>query len=267
VAAGAADGVAPSDRERLRVADLISMWSDWAVALAGSPWVFVALYAFAAIDGFFPPIPSESVIIGLAALFVANGTPDFWILGAVAAAGAFTGDQIAYSIGKHIPIRRLRFMRGERAQAALTWAERALAERGASFIIAARYVPVGRVAVNMTAGAVGYPRRRFTALAVIAAISWSVYSVLLGIGAGVWLGHQPLLAVVVGVVGGLAIGIAVDQVLSWLGRRRGRRDGGAGGGAVEPESGTAGDEAVGDEAVGNEAAEPEHVTAGAPELP
>jgi membrane protein DedA with SNARE-associated domain len=243
------------------VADLISTVSDWAVALAGSPWVFLALYAFATIDGFFPPIPSESVIIALAALFVASGTADFWILGAVAAAGAFTGDQIAYSIGKHIPIRRLRFMRGERAQAALGWAERALAERGASFIIAARYVPIGRVAVNMTAGAVGYPRRRFTVLAVIAAISWSIYSVLLGIGAGHLFGEeQPLLAAAAGVAGGLLLGVIVDQVMSWLGRRRGRRAGGAVGadeaaGTAEP--GTADDGT----------AEPEQVTVGAPELP
>lgn len=242
------------------MADLISMWSDWAVALAGSPWVFLALYAFATIDGFFPPIPSESVIIALAALFIANGSPDFWVLGAVAAAGAFTGDQIAYSIGKRIPIRRVRFMRGERAQKALAWAERALAERGASFIIAARYIPVGRVAVNMTAGAVGYPRTRFSALAVIAAISWSVYSVLLGIGAGVWLGHQPLLAVVVGVVAGLILGVLVDQVLSWWGRRRGRRAGGAEGGTAESRTAESGTADAG-------TAEPEHVTAGAPETP
>ena len=206
--------------------DLLTATSDWAVALAGTPWVFVALYAFATIDGFFPPIPSESVIIALAALFVASGSADFWILGAVAAAGAFTGDQIAYAIGRRIPVGRLRFMQGARAQQALAWAERALAERGASFIIAARYVPIGRVAVYMTAGATGYPRRRFSALAGIAAISWSIYSVLLGVGAGHLFGEEhPLLAAAAGVAGGLLIGLLVDWVLSRWARRRGRRDG------------------------------------------
>lgn len=206
--------------------ELLDTITLWAEGLAGTPWVFVVLYLFSTIDGFFPPIPSESVIIALAALFVSTDTPDFWILGAVAAAGAFSGDQIAYSIGKHIPIRRLRFMRGPRAQAALAWAERALEERGASFIIAARYVPIGRVAVNMTAGAVRFPRFRFSALAVIAAISWSIYSVLLGIGAGELLGERhPLLAMAVGVVGGLILGILVDTAIRWWGRRRGRRAG------------------------------------------
>ena len=196
---------------------------DWVIALVGSPWVFLALYAFAAIDGVFPPIPSESVVIALAALSVSTGDPNFYILGAVAAAGAFTGDQAAYSIGKRIPVDRLRFMQGPRQRRALRWAEKALSERGAAFIISARYVPVGRVAVNMTAGAVGYSRRRFTGLAVIAAISWSLYSVMLGIGAGVWLGHEPLLAVLVGVAGGMLIGVAIDAVLRWISRSRGGR--------------------------------------------
>ncbi len=211
-------------------------FNDWALALVGTPWVFLAVYLFATIDGFFPPIPSESVIIALAALFAATGSVDFWILGACAAAGAFSGDQIAYSIGRRIPVRRMRIMQSARAQKSIDWAERALRQRGASFIIAARYIPIGRVAVNMTAGTTGYPRVRFTGLAVIAAISWSVYSVMLGIGAGVWLGDHPLLAVAVGVMGGLILGVVVDQVLAWFGRRRGRLDDGA---AVTPAPGPA----------------------------
>ncbi|WP_307844599.1 DedA family protein [Actinotalea solisilvae] len=193
---------------------------EWVVAMAATPWVFVALYCFATIDGFFPPIPSESVVIALAATSMASGHPNFWVLGAVAAAGAFTGDQIAYSIGRRVPVRDLRIMRGRRAQQALTWADKALAERGAAFIIAARYVPIGRVAVNMTAGAVGFSRLRFTALAAIAAVTWSIYSVLLGIGAGVWLKEHTLVAVAVGVVGGLLLGLIIDPVISWFVRRR-----------------------------------------------
>ena len=195
----------------------------WAMALVGSPWVFAALYSFATIDGFFPPIPSESVVIALATLAMATGEPTLWLVVVVAAAGAVTGDQIAYTIGTRIPVRRLRMMRGARAQRALDWAERSLAERGPAFIIAARYVPVGRVAVNMTAGTVGFPRPRFSVLAVVAAVSWSAYSVALGIGAGVWLGEHPLLAVSVGVAGGLLLGLAIDPMIRRFTRSRGGR--------------------------------------------
>ncbi|WP_024286998.1 DedA family protein [Cellulomonas sp. KRMCY2] len=219
------------------------MLEDWVIALAGSPWVFVALYLFAMIDGFFPPIPSETVVIALASLAVSTGEPNFWVLGAVAAAGAFSGDQTAYSIGRRVPVRRIRLFSGPRAQRSLDWAERALTERGAAFIIAARYVPVGRVAVNMTAGTVGFPRPRFSVLAAIAGISWSAYSVALGIGAGIWLGEHPLLAVTVGVVGGLLLGLAIDPVIRWFTRGRGGRPDravtsvAAQAGAVRPEPG------------------------------
>lgn len=199
----------------------VSAISDLVLGLVGSPWVYVALYLFSTIDGFFPPIPSESVIIALAALAMSeNGEPNLWVLGVAAALGAFTGDQIAYSIGKRVPLRRMRFVQGARAQAAFTWAEKALAERGASFIIAARYIPVGRVAVNMTAGGLHYPRARFSGLAAIAAVTWALYSVALGAGAGIWLHDRPWAAVAVGVVGGAALGWVVDQVLSRLTRRR-----------------------------------------------
>src|SRR4051812_47920182 len=125
----------------------------WALALAGAPWMFLVVVLFAAVDGFFPPIPSESLVIALAALAGSSGEPNIWLLVLVAALGAFAGDQIAYQIGTKVKVRRLRILGSARGQAAIDWAEAALSKRGAAFIIAARYIPVGRVAVNMTAGA------------------------------------------------------------------------------------------------------------------
>ena len=49
-------------------------------------------------------------------------------------------------------------MRGPRMQAAFRWAGRELRKRPASLILVARFVPIGRVAVNLTAGATHYPR-------------------------------------------------------------------------------------------------------------
>lgn len=206
------------------LAETLNAVGDSIIALAGTPWVFLALLALATIDGFFPPVPSESVVIALATLAVHSGEPSLWGVAVVAAVGAFLGDQIAYSIGARIPVRTMRIMRSARAQRSIDWAERALAQRGASFIIGARYIPIGRVAVNMTAGSVGFSRRRFTVLAAIAAVSWSAYSVALGVGAGVWLESQPAwVAVLVGVVGGVCIGVVVDAVLKRAWGRRGRR--------------------------------------------
>ena len=196
----------------------------WAESLAASPWVLVILFAFVAIDAFFPPVPSEPLVIALAALSLSAGSPDPWALAGVAALGAFTGDLVAYTIGRRIDVARLPLMRRRRVQTAFVWADRAFRQRPAPIINAARYIPVGRVAVNMTAGALRYPRRRFAQLAAIAAVTWAGYSTLVGIGAGMWLHGRPFLAVVVGVAGGTAIGFLVDWVLGRALRVRAARE-------------------------------------------
>ncbi|GIG39018.1 DedA family protein [Cellulomonas phragmiteti] len=193
------------------------MLEQWALDLAASPWVFAALFGFAAVDGFFPPVPSESLVIALASMSTSTGSPVLWAVVVVAAVGAFVGDQIAFQIGRAVDVRHLRGFRGRRGRALLDWAERALRDRGAAFIIAARYIPVGRVAVNMTAGALGFRRRRFVLLTAIAASTWAVYSTLIGVGTGAVLGHSPLVGVVAGVLGGFVIGLGVDWALRrWL---------------------------------------------------
>jgi membrane-associated protein len=198
---------------------------NWILALAASPLVYLGMYLFATIDGFFPPIPSESLAIALAALSVSSGQPNLALIILVAAAGAFTGDQIAYTIGKRLDVHRIPFLGGPRGQKTLHWAERTLARRGASVILAGRFIPVGRVAVNMTAGAVGYPRRRFVGFAAIASLTWALYSTAIGIGAGEWFKGHPLGAIVVGLVGGLLIGLVLDWTLRRFAHRKNRAAG------------------------------------------
>ncbi|WHP17003.1 DedA family protein [Cellulomonas sp. ES6] len=201
--------------------DWISAIEGWIPALADSLWVYPALTLFALVDGFFPPIPSESVVIGLASLSVSHGAPNLALIALAGALGAFAGDQIAYTIGSQVDVHRLRIFRSERGRRTLAWAEHALEHRGSSFILAARYIPVGRVAVNMTAGALRYPRRRFVGLTALAAVTWAGYGTAVGVGAGVWLESHPLVAVVAGVVVGTLVGVAIDWVLRrWTGLGR-----------------------------------------------
>ena len=192
---------------------MLAQLEGWILDLGASAWIYPAMYASATIDGFFPPIPSESVIITLTVLSHSTGVP--WLPGvlALAIAGAWTGDQIAYQIGRVVGTERVRFLRTPRGRRAVDWARHALDHRGASFILAARYVPIGRVAVNMTAGAVGYPRKRFMLYSGIAAVTWGIYSMLIGLAAASWLGHNTLLAMAVGVVAGILLGFLVDQVV------------------------------------------------------
>jgi membrane protein DedA with SNARE-associated domain len=190
----------------------------WLLSLAASPLVYLGMFVFALIDGFFPPMPSEVAAVGLAALAVSSGRPNLVLIMLAAAAGAFTGDQVAYAIGRRIDVHRLPLLRRGRGRRMVRWAEYALTHRGTAFILAGRFVPVARVAVNMAAGALGYPWRRYLGLAAIGSLTWAGYSAVIGIGAGAWFSGHPVGAVLVGIVGGLVIGVLLDLVIT---RRQG----------------------------------------------
>ncbi len=190
---------------------------DWVVSLGSTPWVYLALYAFCLVDGFFPPVPSESVVIALAATWASVGVPNVWLVALAAALGAFTGDQVAYALGRRTELRRWRPFRHPNGRAVLDWAETMLHGRGVSFIVTARFIPVGRVAVNMTAGSLRFPRRRFVPITMLAAVLWAGYGVAIGAFAGTWFRDQPVLAVAVGIGLGLGLGFLLDPLLRRVG--------------------------------------------------
>ncbi|WP_253905068.1 DedA family protein [Arthrobacter sp. H14] len=186
---------------------------------AGSPWVYFLLLGVCIIDGFFPPVPSETIVVALAAVAMSSGGPNLWLVILLAAAGAVIGDNTAYAIGRSIGTTRFRWMRRPRVADSFAWAGAKLDKRGAMLIMIARYIPVGRIAVNMTAGATGFRRARFFWFTVIAGCSWSLYSVGIGVLAGHWVKDNALLGVGLAVGIALTIGLIVDQVSRLLAAR------------------------------------------------
>ena len=67
--------------------------------------------------------------------------------------------------------------------------------------------------MNMSAGALGFPRRRFMGLTGLAGLTWAAYGTAIGVGAGAWLKGHPVIAVVVGIVVGIVVGLAIDWAL------------------------------------------------------
>jgi membrane-associated protein len=188
--------------------------NDFILAAAGQPWVLFLVLACCIIDGFFPPIPSESVVVGLAAVAATADVPNPWLLMLVAALGAFSGDNIAYLIGRRVGTRRWHWMRGPRMQSAFRWAGLELRKRPASLILVARFIPIGRVAVNLTAGVSHYPHLRFVGLTVLSATLWAAYSVGIGLFFGQWFEHNHLLGAAIAIVCAVALGIVVDLVIN-----------------------------------------------------
>lgn len=188
--------------------------SAFILSTAEQPWVYLLVFICCTVDGFFPPFPSESVVVGLASLILTQGVPNPWLLILTAALGAFAGDNIAYAMGKGIGTQRFRWMRSARMQRAFAWAGYELAKRAASLILVARFIPIGRVAVNLTAGATGYPRRNFVALTALSAVVWASYSVGIGALAGSWFEHNHLLGVLVAIGIAVILGVIVDRIIA-----------------------------------------------------
>lgn len=189
------------------------------VELAASPLVFVVLFALCLVDGFFPPVPSEAALVAVAAIAATSGQPVLAGVLAAAALGAVAGDSVAYWIGRRIGLGRLARSRRPRIAAAFGFAERQMRRRSASLILVGRYIPVGRVAVNMTAGATRLPYRRFLAISSVAGLAWSATSIGIALAASSVL-HEPLVAALVSMVVAAGLGIAVDRVIGRVTRKR-----------------------------------------------
>ncbi|WP_043635017.1 DedA family protein [Nonomuraea candida] len=184
---------------------------DLVQQVMSSPWLYLALFALALLDGFFPVVPAETSVI-TAGVFAATGETNLALVILVAALGAFSGDHISYLIGKKSAGRL-------REKKAFVWARGALAERGGLVLVVARYIPGGRTATTLTMGAVRYPLRSFSFFDAIAASSWGVYSGLIGFFGGMAFENDPIKGLLLGL--GIALSVtAVVEIVRWVRKRR-----------------------------------------------
>ncbi|WP_425861138.1 DedA family protein [Arthrobacter sp. TWP1-1] len=193
--------------------------TEFLLAAAEQPWIYAAVVLACLIDGFFPPIPSEALLVAMAALAATHGGHGLWMLLLAGVLGAFLGDNVAYVLGRCIGRTRFKWMRRPLMQRSFARAARGLESRAVSMLLVARFLPGARVAVNLTAGATGFPRKKFVAISALSASLWGAYSVGIGTLAGAWLGENPLLGLVVAVVVAGAIGGIVDVVARKLSSR------------------------------------------------
>lgn len=198
------------------MADAITELVEGAV---GSPWIYAALFAFAALDAFFPLVPSESLVIS-AGVFAAGGEPDIVPIILAAGAGAFVGDHISYFIGRYAGAALMeRAKPGSKKERGFAQAKKLLDERGGGILVVCRYIPGARTAITLTAGAVRYPLRKFSFFDAIAALSWGIYSCMVGYIGGEAFEEQPLK----GLALGLGIALTVTGLVEVVRHLRARR--------------------------------------------
>ena len=180
-------------------------------AVAASPWVLVLVFAVSGLDAVLPFMPSESTVVAVGVAAAGTGHPNVGALIAVAAAGAYAGDLLAYGIGRRsnrAVVARLR--RGRRSRAVHDWVHRLLHSRGGLVIVFARYVPGGRSTTAFAAGVVAYPGGRFRWYTALAVLIWGTEASLLGYLGGSLFAADPLLGLLVAWAGAFAVtGVAI----------------------------------------------------------
>ncbi|MDP5227436.1 MULTISPECIES: DedA family protein [Arthrobacter] len=193
----------------------------WLIHAASQPWLYPVLLIFFFVDGFATILPSETALVALSALSLHSGEPNLVFLALTALVGAMAGDNTAYLLGRKIGTDRWKWMRRPRVQKMFEWARYELTKRGAVLIFTARYIPWGRVAVNYVAGQTGFKHRKFFALDAFACLTWVGYSMGIGLLAGRWVHHNPLLGVGIAVGFALVLGFVIDHALRWWHKRKG----------------------------------------------
>lgn len=188
-----------------------------------SPWIYLVIILIAAVDSFFPVVPSETAVI-TAGVFAADGTPNLYLVIATAALGAFVGDHVSYFIGRYAGGRLGERVRsGKRRKAAVDWAAKALDQRGGMILVAARYIPGGRTAVTLTSGIVGYPLRKFSSFDALASLLWAIYSALIGYVGGKAFEDNPVAGLLLGLGVAIGVSIVIEVVTRLRHRRQARR--------------------------------------------
>ncbi|MEV5596859.1 VTT domain-containing protein [Streptomyces sp. NPDC052496] len=180
-----------------------------------SPWLWGIVFVVAGLDALLPFMPSETTVVLVAVLLGAD-LPRLATLAAVAAAGALCGDCLSHAIGRRGGPRLIaRLLRGERGGRRYAWARDAVARHATLLVVAARFLPGGRVAVCLSTGGLRFPLRRFVLLDAAGASLWAVTSTAIGAIGGAGFAEEPVkgmllafalaLVVVAGVEGGRRI--------------------------------------------------------------
>ncbi|HEX5291907.1 MAG TPA: DedA family protein [Streptosporangiaceae bacterium] len=193
-----------------------------------SPVSYLIALLLPALDVIIPVLPSETAIITLGVATAGSTDPRIAILVALAALGAFLGDNGAYLIGRKLgPFIDRRAFSGEKGARRKAWAVQALDRYGARLIIVCRFIPGARTAVTLVCGLVGFRQRTFVIATACAGVIWACYAFFIGRLGGHAFESRPWAGLLLAF--GVALGITgltelIRRLQPWRWFRRGHPD-------------------------------------------
>lgn len=206
--------------------DLLNRMTEMLDGMLGSPWLWAIVFVVSALDALLPFMPSDSTVIIVGVLVVPEPGKLVMLI-VIAALGALAGDLLSYQIGRHggaavIP----RLIADEKGRQRHEWARTKLHQHGSLLIMVARYIPGGRVATMLTAGALQYPMRRFMSVELIATSVWATYCALIGYIGGATFHDNVLMGMALGLGIGVTFMVLLEVGRRLVGRRKPSGDSG-----------------------------------------
>lgn len=152
------------------------------IAWGGYPGLSLIIFLETGALVFF--LPGDSLLV-MAGLYAAQGSLSIWILNLLLIPAAILGAVASYAIGSRMGPRlfskpRSRFFRPEHLKKANAFYER----HGGKAIVIARFMPIVRTFVPVSAGAARMPYGRFFFYSAIGAVAWVLSMTVAGYALG-----------------------------------------------------------------------------------
>lgn len=168
----AATSVLPSWLDPEQLLNSAGSWALWVTLL-------IIFSECGLLLGFF--LPGDTLLFSVG-LFVSQGVigESIWVVCVVLTVGAVLGNVVGYEIGRGVgPVlleRDRRLLRPEHVERTRVF----FARYGAPAIVLARFVPIVRTVITVTAGAAGMGRRRYVLYSTVGGVVWVFGVTLLG---------------------------------------------------------------------------------------
>jgi len=196
------------------------MFQSFVDAVSGSGWTYGIIFGVAALDAFFPVVPSEATVITAAVLASQGEGLRLELIIPAAAAGAVCGDNVSYWVGRLAGERIAEKVFSGKRRKLLDRAHRLLEERGGYLIVIGRFIPGGRTAVTFAAGSLDWAWLRFIKFDILAGIVWATYASLLGFIGGKSFEKSTWKALLVAFAGAALVTGGIEAVRWYRHRRR-----------------------------------------------
>ncbi|TJY69550.1 hypothetical protein E4J89_09625 [Arthrobacter sp. CAU 1506] len=178
-------------------------------------WIYLAGALFVTVSAMVPPVPSTTLFVALGSLSVHTDQLNPYLLAAAMLAGAVAGDAATFVLVRHFNLSERKLFSGDHWQSGFRAARTRLGRKGLPLVMTSRFVPLGRLTLNVAAGMIPQPGRRFLAHSVIAGVLWSVYSVGIGALSGAWPQLTTEFAVLLAIAVSLVLGTVINHAVSW----------------------------------------------------